>query len=252
MKEHAELALQASNLVKSFAGFTAVNGVSFSIGAGEAVAIIGPNGAGKSTLFDLLTGRKMPDSGEVRVFGAPVTRQPPWRRAKHGVGRSFQVSSVFPGYTALENVQIGLMLAHGHAWNLLRPATRTNRDEANVLLEKVGLAGKREVQSGELSYGDQRKLELAVALSTGPRLLLLDEPTAGMGRDESRDCLSLIHTIATEEQMPMVFVEHDMDIVFSFATRVMVLVAGSVLIDGTPDAVRADERVKEAYFGEAI
>ncbi|WP_043287752.1 ABC transporter ATP-binding protein [Paraburkholderia oxyphila] len=252
MKEHVELALQASNLVKSFGGFTAVDGVSFSIGAAEAVAIIGPNGAGKSTLFDLLTGRKLPDSGEVRVFGAPVTRQPPWRRAKHGIGRSFQVSSVFPGYTALENVQIGLMLAQGRAWNLLRPATRTNRDEANVLLEKVGLAGKREVLSGELSYGDQRKLELAVALSTGPRLLLLDEPTAGMGRDESRDCLSLIHAIAAQEQMPMVFVEHDMDIVFSFATRVMVLVAGSVLIDGTPDTVRADERVKEAYFGEAI
>lgn len=252
MKAHVELALQASNLVKSFAGFTAVNGVSFSIGAGEAVAIIGPNGAGKSTLFDLLTGRKLPDSGEVRVFGVPVTRQPTWRRAKHGIGRSFQVSSVFPGYTALENVQIGLMLAQGHAWNLLRPAARTNRDQANLLLEKVGLAGKREMLSGELSYGDQRKLELAVALSTGPRLLLLDEPTAGMGRDESRDCLSLIHTIAAEAKMPMVFVEHDMDIVFSFATRVMVLVAGSVLIDGTPDTVRADERVKEAYFGEAI
>jgi branched-chain amino acid transport system ATP-binding protein len=252
MSESIELALQASNLVKSFAGFTAVNDVSFSIGAGEAVAIIGPNGAGKSTLFDLLTGRKLPDRGEVRVFGAPVTRQPPWRRSKHGIGRSFQVSSVFPSYTALENVQIGLMLARGHAWNLVRPATRTSREEANVLLEKVGLAGKREVLSGELSYGDQRKLELAVALSTGPRVLLLDEPTAGMGRDESRDCLSLIHAITSEEKMPMVFVEHDMDIVFSFATRVMVLVAGSVLVDGTPDTVRTDERVKEAYFGEAI
>lgn len=252
MTDQVEPALRASNLVKSFSGFTAVNGVSFTLDAGEAVAIIGPNGAGKSTLFDLLTGRKLADRGEVRVFGTPVTRQPPWRRAKHGIGRSFQVSSVFPGYTALENVQIGLMLAQGHAWNLLSGASRTKRDEGNVLLEKVGLVNKRGVLSGELSYGDQRKLELAVALSTNPRILLLDEPTAGMGRDESRDCLSLIHAIAAAEKMPMVFVEHDMDIVFSFATRVMVLVAGSVLIDSTPDTVRADARVKEAYFGEAI
>jgi branched-chain amino acid transport system ATP-binding protein len=252
MNENLEPVLQASNLVKSFAGFTAVNGVSFAVGGGEAVAIIGPNGAGKSTLFDLLTGRKLPDKGEVRVFGEPVTRQPPWRRVKRGLGRSFQVSSVFPTYTAQENVQIGLMLAQSRTWNLFRHASRTMRDEAGLLLEKVGLQGKRTVLSGELSYGDQRKLELAVALSTNPKLLLLDEPTAGMGRDESRECLGLIRTIAASEKLPIVFVEHDMEIVFSFATRVMVLVAGTLLVDGTPDAVRADNRVKEAYFGEAI
>jgi branched-chain amino acid transport system ATP-binding protein len=252
MKENLEPVLLASNLVKSFSGFTAVNGVSFAVRGGEAVGIIGPNGAGKSTLFDLLTGRKLPDDGEVRVFGERVTRQPPWRRVKRGVGRSFQVSSVFPTYTAEENVQIGLMLAQGRSWNMFRQAVRTTQNDAEVLLEKVGLANKRAVLSAELSYGDQRKLELAVALSTRPKLLLLDEPTAGMGREESRECLSLIRTIAINEKMPIVFVEHDMDIVFSFATRVMVLVAGTVLVDGEPNVVRADHRVKEAYFGEEI
>jgi branched-chain amino acid transport system ATP-binding protein len=247
-----EPVLQASNLVKSFAGFTAVNDVSFSVTLGECVAIIGPNGAGKSTLFDLLTGRKLPDRGEVRVFGEPVTTQPPWRRVKRGLGRSFQISSVFQSYTAQENVQIGLMLARGRSWGLFSQASRTLQNEAAILLEKVGLESRRAVPTGELSYGAQRKLELAVALSSGPKLLLLDEPTAGMGRDESQECLELVRTIAANERIPIVFVEHDMDIVFSFATRVIVLVAGTLLVDGQPDVVRADQRVKEAYFGEAI
>jgi branched-chain amino acid transport system ATP-binding protein len=244
--------LAASGLVKSFGDFTAVNDVSFDVHPGEALAIIGPNGAGKSTLFDLLTGRKRPDRGEVRLFGEPVGHLPPWRRVKRGLGRSFQVSSVFPTFSAEENVQIGLMLASGQAWNGFRRASATQRDEAQAILARVGLAAKRSVAAADLSYGDQRTLELAVALSTRPRLLLLDEPTAGMGREESRECLTLIKEIAASEQLPIVFVEHDMHVVFSFATRVMVLVAGSVLIDAQPDVVRRDERVKEAYFGEEI
>jgi branched-chain amino acid transport system ATP-binding protein len=244
--------LEATNLVKSFGDFTAVNDVSFQVQPGEALAIIGPNGAGKSTLFDLLTGRKKPDSGEVRLFGESVGHLPPWRRVKRGLGRSFQVSSVFPTFSAEENVQIGLMLANGQAWNALRRASATQREEAQAILEKVGLAAKRHVQAVNLSYGDQRTLELAVALSTRPRLLLLDEPTAGMGREESRECLTLIRNIAASEQLPIVFVEHDMSVVFAFATRVMVLVAGRVLVDSNPEAVRRGERVKEAYFGEEI
>jgi branched-chain amino acid transport system ATP-binding protein len=248
----AQAVLQARNLCKSFGGFRAVNDVSLAVNGGESVAIIGPNGAGKSTLFDLLTGRKKPDRGEVHLFGEPVTREPPWRRVKRGLGRSFQVSSVFPSFTALENVQIGLMLAQGKAWSVFSRAALTLKAEAEAVLEKVGLTAKRFLPAGELSYGDQRTLELAVALSTNPKILLLDEPTAGMGREESRECLGLIRNIAATERIPIVFVEHDMEVVFSFATRVIVLVAGKVLIDAAPEAVRADPRVKEAYFGEDI
>jgi branched-chain amino acid transport system ATP-binding protein len=244
--------LQATGLSKSFGGFQAVNGVSLTVGEGEAVAIIGPNGAGKSTLFDLLTGRKKPDSGEVSLFGERVTAMPPWRRVRLGLGRSFQISSVFRSFTALENVQIGLMIANGTAWNPLRGPSAAVKDEAEALLERIGLGATRAVPSGDLSYGDQRTLELAVALSTGPKVLLLDEPTAGMGREESRECLALIRRIGEREGIPMVFVEHDMNVVFSFATRVLVLVRGQLLIDDKPEVVRADERVKEAYFGEDI
>lgn len=244
--------LYLSGVTVSFDGFKALNNLSLLIEPGEMRAIIGPNGAGKSTLFDLLTGRKMPDAGSVELFGEPVTHLPPWQRVRRGIGRSFQVSSVFKSYTALENVQTGLMVSSGQSWSLLGRAASTRRDEALAVLDKVGLTAKRDVPAGDLSYGDQRTLELAVALSTRPRLLLLDEPTAGMGREESRECLGLIREIAQREQLPIVFVEHDMDIVFSFASRVMVLVAGEVLIDDQPQAVRGDARVKEAYFGEDI
>jgi branched-chain amino acid transport system ATP-binding protein len=252
MNTNSQAVLQAANLSKGFGDFTAVDDVSFSVGAGEVVAIIGPNGAGKSTLFDLLTGRKRPDQGVVSLFGEPVSRLPPWRRVKKGLGRSFQVSSVFRTYTARQNVQVGLMMARGKAWDMFRRAKDTLADESTELLERVGLADKSDVPAGELGHGAQRSLELAVALSTSPRILLLDEPTAGMGREESRECLAQIREIARREQIPIVFVEHDMDVVFSFATRVLVLVVGRLLIDGTPDGVRADERVKEAYFGEEL
>ena len=252
MTDQPQPVLQASNLTKSFGNFTAVSDVSFDVHPGEALAIIGPNGAGKSTLFDLLTGRKIPDSGEVRLFGEIVTDQPPWRRVKQGLGRSFQVSSVFPTFTAQENVQVGLMLARGQSWNPVTRASETMRAEAHAILDKVGLAAKAWMTAGELGHGDQRTLELAVALSTTPKLLLLDEPTAGMGREESSECLSQIRAIAAKEGMPVVFVEHDMNVVFSFATRVIVLVAGQLLIDAPPQVVRSDNRVKEAYFGEEI
>ncbi len=244
--------LKASGLVKSFGGFVATDHVSFEVHTEDILAIIGPNGAGKSTLFDLLTGRKTPDAGSVELFGEPVTKLSPWQRVKRGLGRSFQVSSVFPSYSALENVQMGLMVSSGQSWSPWGSAIASRREEAMALLQKVGLSAKWDLLASQLSYGDQRTLELAVALSTDPKLLLLDEPTAGMGREESRECLGLIRDIAARERLPIVFVEHDMDVVFSFANRVMVLVAGKVLIDGNPEAVRSDERVKEAYFGEDV
>jgi branched-chain amino acid transport system ATP-binding protein len=252
VKQDAGLVLEASNLTKSFGGFTAVSGVSFGVRGDDSLAIIGPNGAGKSTLFDLLTGRKTPDTGEVHLFGEAVTTLPPWRRVKRGLGRSFQVSSVFPNYSAQQNVQVGLMMARDRAWDMWHRASVSLKDEAVELLERVGLSHKRHVPAGELGHGDQRSLELAVALSTNPKILLLDEPTAGMGREESIACLAQIRKIADRERIPIVFVEHDMNVVFSFATRVIVLVAGKLLVDDTPQAVRSDARVKEAYFGEEL
>ena len=252
MTHDTQTVLEATGLTKTFGFFTAVSDVSFTVRNGEALAIIGPNGAGKSTLFDLLTGRKQPDTGTVRLFGEDVSRLKPWHRVKKGLGRSFQVSSVFPSYSALENVQVGLMLARGRTWNLWGRAAETLKDEAAELVDRVGLRAKADVLAGELGHGDQRSLELAVALSTAPKILLLDEPTAGMGREESSECLAQIKAIAVRENLPIVFVEHDMNVVFSFASRVIVLVGGKLLVDGTPDEVRADQRVKEAYFGEDL
>lgn len=244
--------LSATGLTKSFGSFTAVQNVSLAVFPGEAVAIIGPNGAGKTTVFDLLTGRKQPDRGTVALFGVDVTREAPWQRVHRGLARSFQVSSIFPSMTTLENVQIGILLARREGMHLIGRASRAHRPQAEALLAQVGLADRMHRLAGELSYGDQRALELAVALSSTPKVLLLDEPTAGMGVAETDECLSKIKSIAAAENIPVLFVEHDMHVVFSFATRVIVLVAGQVLVDGPPETVRADSRVREAYFGEAI
>ncbi|MDR5825598.1 ABC transporter ATP-binding protein [Caballeronia sp. LZ043] len=248
----AQPVLSADSLTKSFSTFTAVRGASIDIHSGEVVAIIGPNGAGKTTFFDLLTGRKIPDSGTVRIFGKDVTRMPPWRRVRLGLARSFQVSSVFGTLSALENVQLGIALAKRQAWHPFGLAVRRHRDHAAALLEEVGLADRLHLPAGKLSHGDQRSLELAVALSSNPRILLLDEPTAGMGVAESAECLEHISAITRKNDIPILFVEHDMSIVFSFATRIVVLAAGEVIMNGSPAEVRANERVREVYFGENL
>jgi branched-chain amino acid transport system ATP-binding protein len=214
--------------------------------------MIGPNGAGKTTLFDLLTGRKLPDRGEIRLFGSDVTSKPPWQRVGKGLGRSFQVSSIFPSLTALENVQAGLLLSSGHAFKLWGRASTAFYDQALGLLGQVGLAHMSDRLSGELSHGDQRALELAVALSSRPKILLLDEPTAGMGILETQECLSRIKVIAADRKIPVVFVEHDMSVVFSFATRVIVLAAGEIIFNGAPDEVRINPKVQDVYFGEIL
>jgi len=244
--------LECTGLTKSFGAFTAVNDATLSVNRGEAVAMIGPNGAGKTTLFNLLTGRLTPDRGVVRLFGEDVTHEPPWTRVRRGLGRSFQVSSVFTSFSAIENVQMGLLLAHGRAGSVRGRAAASFRTEAESLLEHVGLADRMNRLAGELSYGDQRALELAVALSTRPKVLLLDEPTAGMGVAETDECLARVKAIAESQDIPVLFVEHDMKVVFSFATRVIVLVGGRILVDGNPATVRADARVREAYFGESL
>ena len=250
MSATTAIPLDAQNLSKSFGSFTAVRDASVTVNPGEIVAIIGPNGAGKTTFFDLLTGRKVSDSGTVRLFGTDVTRQPPWVRVRLGLARSFQVSSVFVSLSARENIQMGVALARGRAWHPIGVAARRDREVVQELLEQVGLTDRADVPAGELSHGDQRSLELAVALSSKPRILLLDEPTAGMGVAETDECLERISAIAKAEQIPILFVEHDMKVVFSFATRIVVLAAGEVLTSGTPAEVRVDQRVREVYFGE--
>ena len=245
-------ALEAVGLSKSFGPYRAVHNASVTLGADEVVAVIGPNGAGKTTLFDLLTGRKTADSGSIRIFGQDATSLPPWRRVRLGLSRSFQVSSVFPTFTAAENIQIGILLARRKAWNFWGFASHIYRREAEILLEQVGLQDRRDELAGQLSHGDQRSLELGVTLSSRPRVLLLDEPTAGMGIAETEECLARIGAIARAERLPVLFVEHDMKVVFSFATRIVVLAAGEVLTSGSPDQIRADERVKEVYFGDSL
>jgi branched-chain amino acid transport system ATP-binding protein len=247
-----QIVLQASDLWKSFGAVPAVKGASVHVLADEVVALIGPNGAGKTTLFDLLTGRKFPDRGAIKLFGRDVTAHPPWQRVKLGLGRSFQISSIFPSLTACENVQAGMLLSSGHTFSLRGEASAKFRDEAMELLAEVGLSQNADRPGGELSYGDQRALELAVTLSSRPKILLLDEPTAGMGTLETQECLARVKSIAAGNNIPVLFVEHDMSVVFSFATRVVVLAAGEVIFDGLPEAVRADPRVQEVYFGEIL
>jgi branched-chain amino acid transport system ATP-binding protein len=248
----ASVVLEASNVWKSFGGVVAVRNVSVQVESQEVVALIGPNGAGKTTLFDLLTGRKNSDRGEIRLFGADITTEPPWRRVHKGLGRSFQLTSIFPGLTVLENVQAGFLISSGRAFRMRGRAASAFRDEALDLLVQVGLADKAHQLGGELSHGDQRVLELAVTLSSRPRILLLDEPTAGMGVAETQECLGRIKAIAAERHIPVLFVEHDMSVVFSFATRVIVLAAGEIIFNGAPDEVRANPKVQDVYFGEIL
>lgn len=246
------IALEANDLWKGFGGTPVIKGVSIQVEAHEVVAIIGPNGAGKTTLFDLLTGRMAPDRGVIRMFGSDVTSEPPWRRVGAGLGRSFQVSSIFPSLTALENVQSGILLSSGHGFKMQGRAENAFREEAFALLQQVGLAQRADRLSGELSYGDQRSLELAVTLSSNPKILLLDEPTAGMGVAETQECLARIKDVAAERRIPVMFVEHDMSVVFSFATRVVVLAGGEVIFSGLPQDVRDNRFVQEVYFGEIL
>jgi branched-chain amino acid transport system ATP-binding protein len=241
--------LETHGVVKRFGEFTAVDDVSLSVQEGERRAIIGPNGAGKSTFFNLLSGHLAPSAGTISLFGRDVTGSRPEAISRMGVGRSFQVTSVFPEFTVRENVQFALMARdrrtrrpYGRAWRLLR-------DESDEVLGHVGLGPLGHVPAGTLSHGDQRSLELALSLAQGPKLLFLDEPTAGMAPEETLNAMALVRRLADEYQLTLVFTEHDMDVVFSTAQRVTVLAQGRVLAEGTPDEVRNDPAVREVYLG---
>ena len=244
------MALTVSRLSKAYGGVQAVRDVSFSVEPCELVALIGPNGAGKTTCFNLLNGQIAPDSGSIELDGASLAGLPPHRVSRLGVGRTFQVAATFGSMTVRENVQTALLSHHRRNFSLWASASGFRRDEAGSLLERVGMQEQAERACGTLAYGDLKRVELAVALANRPRLLLMDEPTAGMAPAERGELMALATDLAVRERIAVLFTEHDMSVVFAHATRVIVLHLGEIIAAGTPAEVRADPRVREVYLGE--
>jgi len=247
----SEPILRVESLVKRFGGLQALGGVDLSVERGEFRAIIGPNGAGKSTFFNSMTGLLRPDSGRVCFEGREVTGEPPHLLARKGIGRTFQITSVFSELSALENVQVALLAHARRAWSMWRRARSLYVQRARELLALVGLGASMERLAGTLAHGDQKRLELAIALAGEPRLLLLDEPTAGMAAQERIESITLVHRVARELGVSCVFTEHDMAVVFAVATRITVMHQGRVLAEGTPAEVRARPEVQQVYLGES-
>ncbi len=241
--------LAVERISKSFGGVHAVRDVSFAVAAGERVAIIGPNGAGKSTCFNMLNGQLRPDAGRVTLDGADVTALSPPRKFRAGIGRTFQVTATFASQTVAENVQLALLSHRGQLWNLWRPAHLALRDEALALLGRVGLAAQESRAAGVLAYGDLKRLELAMALANRPRLLLMDEPTAGMAPAERAGLMQLVSAIVAQSGISVLFTEHDMDVVFGHADRILVLNRGRLIFAGSGEAVRQNAEVRAVYLG---
>ncbi|TWA52865.1 amino acid/amide ABC transporter ATP-binding protein 1 (HAAT family) [Azospirillum baldaniorum] len=243
--------LAVENLQRAFGGVQAVRGVSFALDAGEVLALIGPNGAGKTTCFNLLNGQLRPDAGTVRLDGVDIVGLPPRRIWRMGVGRTFQITATFASMTVRENVQMVLLSVHRRLLGLWTPAASGFRDEAMALLERVGMGAQAERPCGVLAYGDLKRVELAMALAGDPKVLLMDEPTAGMAPGERQELMALTSSLVRERGLAVLFTEHDMDVVFGHATRIIVLDRGQLIAEGTPDAVRADPRVQAVYLGGA-
>ncbi len=244
--------LLVEGLQKRFGGLQALGGVDLAVQPREIRAIIGPNGAGKSTFFNTLTGLLQPDAGRVLFEGRDITGRPPHILTRLGIARTFQITSIFPDLTVLQNVQVALAGYRGETWRMWRPAARSGVERSNSMLELVGLAEQGGRPAGTLAHGDQKRLELAIALAGEPRLLLLDEPTAGMTAQERLEAINLVHRVAVELGLTVVFTEHDMAVVFAVATRICVLHQGRLLADGTPEEVRADRQVQEVYLGDSL
>jgi branched-chain amino acid transport system ATP-binding protein len=246
----AEPLLRVENLVRRFGGIVATDNVSLDVAKGELHAIIGPNGAGKTTLISQLTGQLLPDAGAIRLAGRDITRVPAYRRSALGLARSFQITSLLLDFTALDNVALAAQAHNGHSFRFWRSARKVShlREAARAALERVGLAHRADVLVSRLSHGEQRELELAVALATRPQLLLLDEPMAGLGNTESARMVRLLQELRRE--VTIVLIEHDMDAVFALADRISVLVYGRVIASGAPAAIRQNEEVRRAYLGD--
>jgi branched-chain amino acid transport system ATP-binding protein len=241
--------LEAIGLHKSFGGVHAVSDVSFALQRGEMLAMIGPNGAGKSTCFNLVGGQLRPDAGRVRLAGRDITGQPPRKLARLGVARTFQIAAVFASMTVHENVQVALAAHHRLCWRFWRAADGGFRRTALALLAKVDMDGQAGRAAGVLAYGDLKRLELAVALAGNPRLLLMDEPTAGMAPPERTALMELVRRLAHGSGLAVLFTEHDMDVVFGLADRILVLDRGELIAAGGAAAIRGDARVREVYLG---
>jgi branched-chain amino acid transport system ATP-binding protein len=244
--------LSVDGLSKSYGGVHAVRGVSFELNAGEILALIGPNGAGKSTCFNMLNGQVRPDQGRIHLLGRDTTGQKPRAVWRLGVGRTFQITATFPTMTVRENVQVALVSHASRLSNLWSSMLKLERDEAASLLELVGMSGYADRPCGELAYGDLKRLELAVALANRPKLLLMDEPTAGMAPRERVDLMRLTARIAREQSIGVLFTEHDMDVVFEHADRILVLNRGALIAEGSPQAVRGNDQVRAIYLGEGL
>jgi branched-chain amino acid transport system ATP-binding protein len=244
------LMLEARGLRKAFGALVATNDVDFDVREGETHAVIGPNGAGKTTFLKQLSGELRPDRGTIRFAGEDITSLPGHRRARKGLARSFQITSIFHDFSTLDNVALAVQAHAGHSFRFWRAAREDDSliQPAMQILKHVGLEHKAQVLATELSHGEHRQLEIAMALATQPRLLLLDEPVAGMGTDESARMVKFLETLKGSKTI--VLVEHDMDAVFSLADRISVLVYGRIVATGTPAEIRANAEVRAAYLGE--
>ena len=241
--------LAVTGLSKSFGGVRAVRDVSFALAAGEMLALIGPNGAGKTTCFNMVGGQLAPDAGSVSLAGQELIGMKPESIWRQGVGRTFQIAETFASLTVVENVQMALLSHAGRVRGFWRPARPQFRAEAIALLESVGMAAQAERATSVLAYGDVKRVELAIALAHKPRLLLMDEPTAGMAPRERNELMTLARRLAREQAIGVLFTEHSMDVVFAHADRIVVLARGELIAEGSPAAVRDDARVREVYFG---
>lgn len=241
--------LDVTSLSKSFDGFKAVNGAGLSVKEGEVVAVIGPNGAGKTTLFNLITGVIKPDSGKVLFKGEDITGLHPYQVCRKGISRSFQVVNVFPRLTVFENVQVSVLSRQKKTWNLFTQSSKMAVEETERILGDTGLLEVGGSISGALSHGERKVLEIAIALGGSPEFLILDEPTAGMSPEETTRCIDLIRELREKLGLTILFCEHDMEIVFSISDRIMVMVRGSTIIQGTCEDVRCCQEVQDAYLG---
>jgi branched-chain amino acid transport system ATP-binding protein len=241
--------LELLGVSRFFGALSALNGVSLSVERHERRALIGPNGAGKTTLFNVITGHLAPSGGRIVFAGRPITGLSPHRVARHGISRSFQRNNLFPRLSVLENLRLAAAADGRGSWNLLGSIARLTEPlaRAREVAAAVGLSARLDDVVADLSYGEQRQLEIGVALATRPQMLLLDEPTAGMSPEETQRMTRLLAGLPRD--VTLLIIEHDMDVVFSLADRITVLHYGEVLVDGAPDAVRADPRVYEVYLG---
>jgi branched-chain amino acid transport system ATP-binding protein len=245
------MALSVINLSKAYGGVQAVRDVSFTVSPEEMVAIIGPNGAGKTTCFNMLNGQLAPDRGDIRLDGTSLVGLPPHAVSRLGVGRTFQVTATFGSMSVRENVQTALLSHRRRNYSMWSRARKFYTQEAEALLDRVGMRAQADRPCGVLAYGDLKRVELAMALANEPRLLLMDEPTAGMAPDERGTLMELAAGLARRDRIAVLFTEHDMSVVFGFASRVIVMHLGEVIAEGSAEAVRANAHVREVYLGDA-